>query len=188
MSQPEQPPDAGASPGEWARYWRLLGLAVGPFEVHPKDGGGWRKRPARKWSERTEGGAWWGLGDPSESWRAGWRPGLHLGRSRAVILDIDAPPGHPDRPPLEVQLRDIAASAGVDPLATAPGAWQTGGGGRACLWYLPADVLEPPRKRVVTLPGCAFTVELLSGEWCAMLPHGSTSAPFYPLLPIDMRQ
>ncbi|MFN8560012.1 MAG: hypothetical protein U0531_22540 [Dehalococcoidia bacterium] len=166
---------------DW-RYWRdVHRFAVGPFNVRPKDGGGWYKRPARNWSAAKAVRPWWGLsvGAP-ETWARRWRPGLHVGRSRVVVLDIDGPDGHKGRPPLDVQRAAIRAALGVDPLDVAPIVWRTAGGGWACLWYLPPGV-EPPPRRVVTLPGCSFTVEILSGEWVAVLPHAAAAAPYWTL-------
>lgn len=180
-----EPAPIGADALDW-RWWQRFGLAVGPFVVTAKaDGQGWRKAPAqgRKWGADALG-PWWGVpGGKAERWYPRWRPGFHLGRSRVVALDVDAPAGHKGRPPLDVQLRELAAVLGADALDAAPLCWRTGGGGVFYGWHLPPDVELPPGgRRVVTLPGCSFTVEILSGEALAVLPHAAAAPPFYALL------
>lgn len=180
--QPEPAP-IGADTLDW-RWWQRFGLAVGPFVVTAKaDGPGWRKASVRPW-KAGERGPWWGLpGGKAERWNPRWRPGFHAGRSRVVALDVDTPTGHKGRPPLAVQLRELAAALGADALDAAPLCWRTGGGGMFYGWHLPPDVELPPGgRRVVTLPGCSFTVEIIAGDALAVLPHAAASPPFYALL------
>lgn len=185
MRQPEQPPDHAVPPVEWARYWQRFGLAVGPFAITPKPGGGWDKKPADSLNWRADkSGRWFRQGAPLEDWRPDWQAvGFHLGRSRVVGLDLDAPEGHPSkglRPILE-QCAAIGAMIGAAALERPPLLWQTAAGGYFLGWYLPDGEPVPP-TRLIDVPGLPHTVELRSGEAVAVLPHGGSAAPVWRLL------
>lgn len=174
-----------ALPVEWAQYWQRLGFAVGPFTVTPKPDGGWNKRPPDGVNWRADKpGRWFRQGAPLEDWRPDWRAvGFHLGRSRVVCLDIDAPEGHPGkglRPILE-QCAAVGAMIGADALERPALLWQTAGGGFCLGWYLPDGAPVPPTRHI-DVPGLPHSVELRSGEAVAVLPHGGASAPVWRLL------
>lgn len=185
MGDIEGRPAAEASAVEWARYWQRFGLAVGPFTVTAKPGGGYNKRPADGLHWRADKpGRWFRQGAPLEDWRPDWRAvGFHLGRSRVVCLDIDAPEGHPGkglRPILE-QIAAISAMIGAVALERPALLWQTASGGYCLVWFLPDGAPVPP-SRLISVPGLPHPVELRSGEAVAVLPHGGTAAPVWRLL------
>lgn len=170
------PPEAPA----WARYWQGLGLAVGPM-YHYRDAQGKAHKGACRgiaWAGAAPDD-WFHHGAPVDNWRDGWRlVGCHLGRSRLIVLDLDAPGGahkaDTDGAPLEpiaAQLAALAAMIGAAALERPAFAWDTLTGGRALAWYLPPGA-EPPPGRRIRVPGLSHTVEVRSGAAVHVLPSG----------------
>lgn len=174
-------PPRTAPAADFARWYAAAGLAVGPMVVEVRTGGGRPPRLGKRPAPEVESyggpprpGAWFNVGAPVDGWRAGWLVGLHLGRSRLVVVDIDSPAGHPGRglAPTDVQLTALRRLIGSDAFARPAFAWRTLSDGWALAWHLPPGAAAPPTRSAVALPGLAHTVEVRSGDALAVVPSG----------------